>query len=816
MAKKVKIIAGEESIRDILQENGEAGIIPLQTEQEAEEMYKEELPPELAILPLRNTVMFPGIVMPITVGRKKSITLVERAYKNRDMIGIVAQINETVEDPKDIDLYRVGTLSRIIKMFDMPDGMKTVVVQGLKLFKLSCVYTEDPYMQAIPEPYPTNDFDKKKLASKEFQAIVSSLMDVTSKYVKIAYSSFSEEVLFALKNMNNRVFFMNFIISNLPNTTEEKQRILEIPDIMERATAILTEQTNALQMAQLKMDIQQKTKIEIDKQQKEFFLNQQMKTIQEELGNTGIDQTIAELKAKAEKKKWDEKTKNYFEKEVQKLQRMHQMSPDFTTQLNYLDLMVDLPWSEYSQDNLDLKKVQKILDEDHFGLEKIKKRIIEYLAVLKLKGDMKSPILCFVGPPGVGKTSLGKSIARAMDRQYIRMSLGGVRDESEIRGHRKTYIGAMPGRIIQSIRKANTANPVFVLDEIDKLSGMNVQGDPSAAMLEVLDPEQNTTFYDNYLETTFDLSHVMFIATANSLNTIHPALIDRMEIIELSSYLVEEKINIAKRHLIPRQITDHGLKAKEISFSDDVIQNIITDYTREAGVRVLEKQISKLIRHRAFQIVNEDKVSKAVKKEDLTAVLGIPLYKRENELKQNTIGVAIGLAWTSVGGEILFVETAISEGKGNLVLTGNLGDVMKESATIAYEYLKIHANDFELSITDMQNKDVYIHVPEGATPKDGPSAGITLLTALLSTFTKKQIRSNLAMTGEITLRGKITPVGGIKEKILAAKRANITTIVLPKANQHDINDIEQEYIEGIDFHYFENMSDALKFNFSQS
>ncbi len=807
----MKILSGEESLQDILQ--GDAGIIPLQTEQEAEEMQGEDLPPQLPILPLRNTVMFPGIVMPITVGRKKSIALIEKAYKDKELIGVIAQINETIEDPKDADLYRIGTLSRVIKMFDMPDGVKTVVVQGLKPFKLAYVYTEDPYMQAIPEAYPTNDFDKKKLNSKEFEAIISSLMDATSKYIKLTYSSFSEEALFALKNMNNRIFFINFIISNLQTSTEEKQRILEIPDILDRATAVLVEQTKALQMAQLKAQIQQKTKVEIDKQQKEFFLNQQMKTIQEELGNTGVDQIIEELKAKAARKKWDEKTKTYFDKELQKLQRTHQMSPDFTTQLNYLDLMVDLPWNEYTKDNLELKKVQQILDEDHFGLEKIKERIVEYLAVLKLKGDMKSPILCFVGPPGVGKTSLGKSIARAMNRQYIRMSLGGVRDESEIRGHRKTYIGAMPGRIIQNIRKANSANPVFVLDEIDKLSGMNVQGDPSAAMLEVLDPEQNTTFYDNYLETTFDLSHVMFIATANTLNTIHPALIDRMEVIELSSYLIEEKISIAKQHLIPRQITEHGLKAKDISFSDDIIQNIITDYTREAGVRVLEKQLSKLIRHRAFQIVNGDKISKAVKKEDLANVLGIPLFKRESELKDNTIGVAIGLAWTPVGGEILFVETAVSEGKGNLILTGNLGDVMKESATIAYEYLKIHANDFGLDIKDIQNKDVFIHIPEGATPKDGPSAGITLLTALLSTFTKKPIRPNLAMTGEITLRGKITPVGGIKEKILAAKRANITTIVLPKANQNDIADIEQEYVKGIDFHYFENMSDALKFNF---
>jgi ATP-dependent Lon protease len=807
------MLQGEESQQDLL--HGEVGIIPLQTEQEAEELNREDLPPQLPILPLRNAVMFPGILMPISVARKKSIVLVEKAYKEKSPIGIVTQINGTIDDPKDADLYRIGTLSRILKMYDMSEDIKTIVVQGIKPFRLLQVYTEEPYMLASSEVYPTNDFDKETLNSKEFAAIIASLVEVSTKYIRLSYSSFSEEIINMLKNINNRVFLINYIVANLQISTGEKQRILEIPDITDRATVILEEQMKALQLAQLKEQIQQKTKVEIDKQQKEFFLNQQIRTIQEELGNAGDDQTIDELKTKAEKKKWDAATKTHFDKELQKLQRMHPMAPDFNNQLNYLDLIIDLPWNEYTKDNLDLNKVQLILEQDHFGLAKIKKRIVEYLAVLKLKGDMKSPILCFVGPPGVGKTSLGKSIARAMDRQYIRMSLGGVRDESEIRGHRKTYIGAMPGRIMQNIRKAKSANPVFVLDEIDKLSGMNVQGDPSAAMLEVLDPEQNTSFYDNYLETTFDLSHVMFIATANTLNTIHPALIDRMEVIELSSYLQEEKVHIAKRHLIPRQITEHGLSGKHISFSDDIIEYIIEDYTREAGVRVLEKQLSKLIRYRAYQIVQQEKVSKAIKRGDVEKVLGIPLFKREKELKENTVGVAIGLAWTPVGGEILFVETAVSEGKGNLVLTGNLGDVMKESATIAYEYLKIHAKDFDLDIKDIQNKDVYIHVPEGATPKDGPSAGITLLTALLSSFTKRPIRSNLAMTGEITLRGKITPVGGIKEKILAAKRAEITNIVLPTANRNDITDIEPEYIKGIDFHYFENMSDAIKFNFQQ-
>ena len=810
MTEKTRIVAREDAVQDVLQ--GDAGVLPLQTEQEAEKMFLNALPESIPILPLRNTVMFPGIVMPITVGRKKSMVLVEKAYQNNEPIGIVTQINDTVDDPKDTDLYRVGTISRVIKVFDMDNGVKTAIVQGLKPFKFKEIYTEEPYMQAVPEAYLTSDFDKDKLNSKDFETVISTLMEATSKYIRHNYSGFSQEAMFVLRNMNNRIFFLNFIISNLPSSTADKQKILEITDIIERAKAILTEQNNALQMVQLKTEIQQKTKDEIDKQQKEFFLNQQIKSIQEELG-TGVEQTTSELRAKAEKKKWSEETKDIFNRELQKLQRMHQMSPDFSIQLNYLDLLVELPWNEYTDDNLELKKVKEILDEDHFGLEKIKERIVQYLAVLKLKGDMKSPILCFVGPPGVGKTSLGKSIARAMNRQYIRMSLGGVRDESEIRGHRKTYIGAMPGRIIQSIRKAKSANPVFVLDEIDKLLGMNIQGDPSAAMLEVLDPEQNTTFYDNYLETTFDLSHILFIATANTLNNVHPALIDRMEVIELSSYLIEEKINIAKRHLVPRQVTEHGLSEQDIVFQDDIIQNMVTDYTREAGVRVLEKQIAKMIRHRAYQIVNEDAITPPIKREELANVLGVPLFKRENELKDNMIGVAIGLAWTPVGGEILFVETAVSEGKGNLILTGNLGDVMKESATIAYEYLKIHANDFGLDMQDIQNKDVFIHIPEGATPKDGPSAGITLLTALLSTFMKKHIRSNIAMTGEITLRGKITPVGGIKEKILAAKRANITTIVLPEANRNDIGNIEPEYVKGIDFHYFNSMTDALRFNF---
>ena len=811
MKKKIKLLGDTDALKDAIA--GDSGIVPLLNEKESADMMDVAIPPVLPVLALRNTVLFPGVVMPITVGRQKSLNLVQDAYDNKDLIGTLTQKDENVEDPGNDDLYHVGVLARIIKLFDMPDGTKTLVVQGIKAIKIGSVITDGKYLLGVDvADYPCNDFQKNILEKKEFNATISSLSDMMTKFLKLSVGPIPEEAFFAFKSLNNRVFMINFIISNLPIEVSKKQRILEISDIEERAMAVLVELSQVLQMAQLKVQIQKKAKLELDKQQKEYFLNQQLKTIQEELGDNGVDSAVAELKEKTKNKKWDAKTKKHFDKELQKLQRMNPMAPDFTTQLNYLDLMAELPWNEYTADNLDLEKVRAVLDEDHFGLDKIKERIVEYLAVLKLKGDMKSPILCFVGPPGVGKTSLGKSVARAMNRKYIRMSLGGMHDESEIRGHRKTYIGAMPGRIVENIRKAGSANPVFVLDEIDKLSGMTIQGDPSAAMLEVLDPEQNSEFYDNYLDTTFDLSRILFIATANSLNTIHPALRDRMEVIELSSYLVEEKINIAKRHLIPRQIKEHGLKQKDISFSDKVIEHIITDYTREAGVRILEKLLAKIIRNRACKMVKGEPYSKTVKQNELANILGVPIYKSDDDYKTNMIGVAKGLAWTAVGGEVLFVETALSEGKGNITLTGNLGDVMKESATIAYEYMKIHAKELHIDMEMINNKDVYVHFPEGAIPKDGPSAGITILTALISTFTHTPIRPNLAMTGEITLRGKITPIGGVKEKILAAKRANITTLVLPLANRKDVEDVEKEYVEGLDFHYFDNMTDALKFN----
>lgn len=800
----------EKFLHDMLSEETE--FIPLLNPSEMEEIDKYETPKTISILPLRNTVMFPGIVIPITVGREKSIELVNENYKLKNNIGVITQKDETIQDPQAEDLYRVGTLSRILKIFRMIDGGITIIIQGVKLFKLDSIAAYDPYIKAHISPFPTNDSDKKIIEKNEFKATMSSLKEVTDKCTKLSPSHLSPEAIFTLKNIEHPSFLINFIASNLGIDVIDKQNILEIQDISARAKVVLRQQLKCLQMEELKVQIQKKAKIELDKQQKEYLLNQQLKAIQDELGDNNLNQTIKELKTKAETKKWDEATKKQFEKEVAKLERMHQMSPDFTIQLNYLELLVDLPWNEFISTDIDLNKARQILDEDHYGLKKIKERIIEYLAVLKLKGDMKSPILCFVGPPGVGKTSLGKSVARAMNRKYIRVSLGGLHDESEIRGHRRTYIGAMPGRIIQNIRKSESANPVFVLDEIDKISGNTYQGDPSSAMLEVLDPEQNVAFYDNYLETTFDLSKVMFIATANTLQTIHPALIDRMEIIDLSSYLLEEKIEIAKRHLIPRQISEHGLLKKHIAFSDKIIQEIIDNYTRESGVRVLEKTIAKVIRHQAALIANNEDFTKAVDSEKLKKILGSPLYKKENDLKNSKVGIAIGLAWTPVGGDILFIETATSEGKGNLSITGNLGDVMKESATIAYEYLKANAKDFHLDTSTFKEKDVFIHIPEGATPKDGPSAGITLLTALLSTFTGIKPRKNIAMTGEITLRGKITPVGGIKEKILAAKRAEIYDIVLPTDNKSNIDEIDEKYLEGMNFHYFNNMTDALKFN----
>jgi ATP-dependent Lon protease len=783
----------------------DAEFIPLLSVEDEEIMNAEELPESLAILPLRNTVLFPGVVIPITVGRDKSIKLIKEAYKGNKLIGVVAQKDKEQEDPLFEDLYKIGTVAFILKTLQMPDGSTTIIIQGKKRFELNSLLQSDPYFVSSVKQFGDNVKLKK---DEKFNALISSLKDISIQIIKLS-PNIPSDAAFAIQNIESPHFLVNFISSNLNTDIIEKQKLLEVSDLTERANLALSILTKDLQMLELKNQIQNKVKVDIDKQQRDYFLNQQLKTIQEELGGNPGEQEINEIKTKAEQKKWSKEVGQTFEKELKKLQRINPASPDYSIQMNYLNVMTDLPWNEYTTDNFDLTRAQEILDEDHFGLEKVKERIIEHLAVLKLKGDMKSPILCLVGPPGVGKTSLGKSIARALERKYIRMSLGGLRDEAEIRGHRKTYIGAMPGRIIQQIKKVKSSNPVFVLDEIDKILGMNINGDPSAALLEVLDPEQNFAFYDNFLEETFDLSKVMFIATANTLNTIHPALRDRMEVIEVSGYVMEEKLEIAKRHLLPKQLLEHGVKKAQLKFSDNVLQKIIEEYTRESGVRQLEKNIAKVIRNKARFIANKEKYGKTLTLAEVENVLGIPSVQHDTLLKRNTIGVATGLAWTAVGGEILFVETSLSQGKGNLTLTGNLGDVMKESATIAFEFIKSHAEELGIQIDVFEKWNIHIHVPEGATPKDGPSAGITMLTAIISSFTKRAVKANFAMTGEITLRGKVLPVGGIREKILAAKRSKITDIILCKENRKNIEEIKQNYLTGLTFHYVENMTEVI-------
>ncbi len=786
-------------------------IIPLFSSDDEEALKNENVAEQLPILPLRNTVLFPGMVIPITVGRNKSIKLVQEYSRSNEPIGVVAQKDNEVEEPGLDDIYKVGTQAHILKFLSMPDGSVTIIVRGMKRFEIKQLIQSEPYHKALVSEYPCNDFDPAVIRKRTYTALISSIRDTAVQMVRKS-SQLPPESAIALRNMASGAFLLSFIASNLSVEVNEKQRILEIQDVEERARLVLRLLLNDLQMQELKNQIQYKSKQELDKQQREYFLNQQMKTIQQELGGSPSEQDYNRLKELGSRKKWNKDVASLFEKELEKLRHINQMAPDYSVQLNYLELLVDLPWNEYSTDNFDLDKARKILDRDHSGLDKVKERIVEYIAVLKLKGDMKSPILCLAGPPGVGKTSLGRSIADALGRKYIRMSLGGLHDESEIRGHRKTYIGAMPGRVIQNMRKAGCSNPVFVLDEIDKVTGMTVQGDPSAALLEVLDPEQNTAFYDNYLETTFDLSKVLFIATANNLGNIHPALLDRMEIIDIAGYLMEEKIQIAKKHLIPKQLKEHGLKRYDLSFSDKIIEQIVIDYTREAGVRLLEKNIARVIRKRVAQFVKDGSMEKKISAEDLQELLGSPIFQKENSIDNSVPGVATGLAWTAVGGEILFVEAITSPSKnGGLTMTGNLGDVMKESATIAYEYLKAHAEEYGIPSDTFETKKIHIHVPEGATPKDGPSAGITLLTAMISAFTKRKVRNKIAMTGEITLRGKLLPVGGIKEKILAAKRSGINDIVLSSENQKDVKDIKENFTEGMTFHYFSSMKEALNY-----
>lgn len=792
--------------------NNESNFIPLFSLDDEKKLREETVPEEIALLPLRNTLLFPGMVIPINVGRTKSIKLSQEYSRKHEPIGVVAQKVNEVEEPTLDDLYRVGTLAHIIKYITMPDGGVTIIVQGVRRFVINELTQTEPYYKCSVSPFPSNDFDPAIVQTQEFKALISSIKDTANNMMKMA-PNISRETSFALKNIESHVFLLNFLASNLSVPVAEKQTILETEDIVERAKHTLKLLHRDMQMLELKNQIQDKSKQELDKQQREYFLNQQIKTIQEELGGTPSDKDISSLKERAAKKKWNDETKEIFNKELQKLMRTNPMAPDYSVQLNYLELFVDLPWNEFSKDNFDLNRARKVLNRDHFGLDKVKERIIEYLAVLKLKGDMHSPILCLAGPPGVGKTSLGKSVAEALGRKYVRVSLGGLRDESEIRGHRKTYIGAMPGRIIQSLRKAGYSNPVFVLDEIDKISGMNMQGDPSAALLEVMDPEQNSTFYDNYLETSYDLSRILFIATANNLSNVHPALLDRMEIIDIPGYLAEEKVEIAKRHLIPKQLKENGLDKSTLQIPVQTIETAINEYTRESGVRTLERTIAKIIRKRAAKLVQEGDMEKKVMPSELKEILGSPIFKLEEAFDNSVPGVATGLAWTAVGGEILFVEALTSPGKGELTMTGHLGDVMKESATIAFEYLKAHAATFGIDPADFEKKKVHIHFPEGAVPKDGPSAGITILTALISAFTGKTLRDKIAMTGEITLRGKLLPVGGIKEKILAAKRCGIYDIVLCKENKKDIDDIKENFIDGMHFHYFDTMKEAVEFNF---
>jgi len=784
--------------------DNDSELIPLLTPEDEEEMNNEELPQDLPILPLRNTVLFPGVVIPITAGRDKSIKLINDANAGGKVIGVVSQKNEDDEDPSPDEINNIGTVARILRVLKMPDGNVTVILQGKKRFEIDAVTSELPYLKAtikeVPENRPENE-------EAEFSTIIESVKELAIQIIKES-PNIPTEATFAIKNIESKSFLINFVSSNMNLSVKEKQDLLQINDLKERALATLKFMNIELQKLELKNDIQSKVRFDLDQQQREYFLHQQMKTIQEELGGVSHEEEIDEMRQKGLKKKWNEKTKNHFDKELSKMQRMNPQSPDFGIQRNYLELFLELPWNEFSKDNFDLKRAQKILDKDHFGLEDVKKRMIEHLAVLKLRNDMKSPILCLYGPPGVGKTSIGKSVAEALGREYVRISLGGLRDEAEIRGHRKTYIGAMPGRIIQSLKKAKTSNPVFVLDEIDKLSSGN-SGDPSSALLEVLDPEQNSDFYDNFLEMGFDLSKVMFIATSNNMATIQPALKDRMEVINMTGYTIEEKVEIAKQHLLPKQLKEHGLTSKDLTIGKKQLEKIAVGYTRESGVRGLEKQIAKMVRNTAKSIAMEEEYNVKVTDEDIVKVLGAARMERDKYENNDVAGVVTGLAWTSVGGDILFIESILSKGKGTMTMTGNLGTVMKESATIALEYIKSNAERLGINPEVISNYNVHIHVPEGATPKDGPSAGVAMLTSLVSSFVQRKIKKSLAMTGEITLRGRVLPVGGIKEKILAAKRANIKELILCQENKRDIDEIKPEYLEGLTFHYVKEMSEVL-------
>ena len=770
-----------------------------------EDQALENIPEALAILPLKNTVLFPGVIIPITVGREKSVKLVKEAYKAERIIGVVAQKNQNAEDPGKGEIYKVGTIAKIIKMIVLPDGNTTIIIQGKQRFEISKIIEEDPYMKAtfkiLKEKFP-------KETNKNLKATMQSLKDAALKILKLN-PEIPQEAKITLENISSPSFLTHFLSSNINTGVADKQKLLEINDGVKRATVLLEFMLKEIQMLELKHEIHSKVHTDIDAQQRDYFLRQQMKVLQDELGQGGADQEVEDLKARAKKKKWPKYAKEHFDKELTKIMRMNPMAAEYPVAINYAEYLVDLPWDNYTKDDFDLKKAQKILDQDHFGLEKVKERIIEYLAVLKLKNDLKGPILCLYGPPGVGKTSLGKSIAKSLGRKYVRMSLGGVHDEAEIRGHRKTYIGAMPGKIILNVKKAKSSNPVFVLDEIDKVNS-DFRGDPSSALLEVLDPEQNSTFSDNYLEIDYDLSKVLFVATANSLGSIQPALRDRMEIIEINGYTIEEKVQIAKKHLIPKQKKEHGLTAKDVTFDIKAIQKIVSGYTRESGVRGLERKIGSVIRNVAKSIAMEEKYSKKITEAGVVKILGAEIFDNELYQDNDMAGVVTGLAWTSVGGEILFIESSVNRGKGKLTLSGQLGDVMKESAVAALSYLKSNAEKLNINYKVFDNYDLHIHVPAGAVPKDGPSAGITMLTSIASIFTQRKVKGKLAMTGEITLRGKVLPVGGIKEKMLAAKRAGIKEIILCKKNKKDIEEISENYLKGLKFHFVDNVEEVLE------
>ncbi|MBN2485825.1 MAG: endopeptidase La [Bacteroidales bacterium] len=785
--------------------NDEPDFIPLISDEEEDILLNSSVPDILPILPLRNTVLFPGVVLPITVGRDKSLKLIRDAYKGSKIIGTIAQVDSTIDEPTISDLHKTGTVAQIIRILEMPDGTTSVIIQGKNRYHIAAVIEEQPYIKA-----KVTILDEVKPLKKdsEYEAIAGALKDLSLKIINLS-SNIPPEASFALKNIESRAFLINFISSNSDIKLEEKQGLLELGELKQRGIKLLEYLSREVQMLELKNDIQSKVKIDIDQQQREYFLHQQIKTIQNELGGNPIEKEVVELKDKGKSKNWAKEVHETFEKEAEKLLKLNPASGEYSVQLNYVQTLLELPWGECTKDNMNLKRAIKTLDQDHFGLEKVKERIIEHLAVLKLKGDLKSPILCLVGPPGVGKTSLGKSVAKALNREYVRMSLGGLRDEAEIRGHRKTYIGAMPGRILQNLKKAKSSNPVFMLDEIDKV-GRDAHGDPSSALLEVLDPEQNSTFHDNFVEIDYDLSKILFIATANTSSTIHPALLDRMELIDISGYILEEKIEITKRHILVKNIANHGLKKEHIQLSKDTISFIIANYTRESGVRQLDKTLAKLCRVIARKVALGDKYNANLSTADIAEILGKPKYQSDKYQGNQYAGVVTGLAWTSAGGEILFIETSLSKGKGTLTLTGNLGDVMKESAVIALEYLKSHGPLLDIAPEVFEKWNVHVHVPEGAIPKDGPSAGITIATSLASAFTQRKVKANIAMTGEITLRGKVLPVGGIKEKILAAKRAGIKEIVLSKENQKDIDEINELYRKGLKFYFVDDIKEVFE------